>query len=222
MSEKSSFELTHEERSYFQRLFRRELWPFGAAVVVVLALFWGLGIKPLRNVRPVTGNEFTEHAGIALDLRTEVERLVAEYSTAPSKKTDSKAAAPDPRVNQALKDITKLLAAIEKSRSRDTRIEKRIGDLEKTKSVPAAATGAAAGTPAGNIDLDKYRERLFNIELRQDREEKKGETFFKDVLARVEKLEVRQGEAEDGSAGDVRAILERIAALEARLSAAGN
>ena len=198
MASETSFELTPEERGYFQRLFRRTMWPFVAAAAVVATLMWVVGIQPLRDARESSDALAGEHGGLALDLRTEVARLVRELVSEPNALGKVEA---DPRVARALGLIEALGSELEKSRKRVIKLEQRVGEFES--SVPAAV-------PAGDVEpaveaeaIEAFRARVFAVELRQDRSEEK------------------QQELETARAESQRRIEERLTALENRLADPG-
>ena len=98
--------------------------------------------------------------------------------------------------------------------------ESRLAELEASLARhPASAPLQGSGVPvypAG--DLASIRERLYNLEMRQDRQEKERTALQQDVLARLYRLEQSVQSEAAARLDNLESSAQRVERLELRLS----
>ncbi len=171
----NEIEVSADEERFLRRFVRRELLPWLAGVAALAALALGAAlhapIGALADSAPGSERAWSETTGLdsaaLAELRAENARLRADLG------------ALEPRLRELFE-------------SRLARLEGSVA--ARTTSVSRETAGDTAPKPLG--DPSAIRERLYNLEMRQDRKEQERAALQQDVLARLYELErVSQAEA---------------------------
>jgi hypothetical protein len=198
-------EVTPEEARFLHRFVRRTVLPWIAGVGALAALALGVALSSSSPIAPIaagTAAPGEEHEAARDELRQELASLREELAALRA----SAGRAARPGDGQA-------------GRIRDE-LEPRLAKLEAAFAKPAPrvagqASGRAESSPG---DLVTIRDRLYNLESRQERQEKERAALQQDVLARLYDLE-RSTQSEAAARIDnLQTSEQRVARLELRLS----
>jgi len=211
MSETEEFALTPTEEAFFRRFFQRLVLRYLALACIVAAAVLLGGFFLVATLVP-TDSEVEEVAPVSplpsepeplIDIRAELGRVAAELAATQSR-GDEKAKDARRRAAQLTK---RLEAALQ-----------RLAALEATIAAappPAAPAPQQASIPA---DLGGFRERLHNLERRQDRVESARTRDTRALLDRVGNLELFRQEIEEKRDSSQASVLDRLHAIEERIS----
>jgi hypothetical protein len=212
MSEPEDFALTPAEEAFFRRFFQRLVLRYMAFACIVASLlilggFLLLGaFEPteprVEEVEPVS--PLPSEPQPPVDIRAELERVAAELAAQQSRRGNQKAKDVLRRAEQLAKELE---AAIQRLTALEAKVE--------ISPPPAAPAAQPASVPS---DLGGVRERLYNLESRQDRLESAQTHDTRGLLDRVGNLERFRHELEPRRDEAEARILDRLYAIEERLS----
>lgn len=208
--------MTDAEARVFRRFVRRETLPWFAGALAFALLLAGVSFalathlaEPAIAPRPLerAGSGGVSPAELA-SLRDELASLRGEL--------EAGLAANRRDLASVEKELGETSQSIETLRGRISKAEKAV----KAKAARSAGPELAAG------DADALRQRLSNLEKRQDDLESKRATFAKDVLNRLYAVETGRDHAEatrlesdEKARARLRNLEERFSQIEARLGA---
>ena len=198
-------EVTPEEARFLHRFVRRTVLPWIAGVGAIAALALGVALSSSSPIAPIaagTAAPGEEHEAARDELRQELASLREELAALRA----SAGRTAHPGVDDG-------------KRIRDD-LEPRLAKLEAafSKRAPPAPGQASSPAESSPSDLVTIRDRLYNLETRQDRQEKERAVLQQDVLARLYDLE-RSTQSEVAARIDnLQTSQERVARLELRLS----
>jgi hypothetical protein len=235
----NEIEVSLEEKRFLRRFVRRELGPWlaGVAALAGLALVAALLAPPSRLTDPApdAGRALTESSGLdatsLAGLRAEnarlradltaleraikaeltaLERAVAAARSLPAAGVDgAEASELEARLREAFEArVSRLESALE---TRSTSVSREVvGDSREV-------VGDSAPVLLG--DLNAIRERLFNLEMRQDRKDQERAALQQDVLARLYELERASQTEAAARIANLETGEQRLEKLELRVGA---
>lgn len=208
MSDAGEFQITPEEERFLRAFFRRQagryLIALGALAIVSLASALAIS-RPGAPAAETLAEPST--AAHELDaLRAEHERLRVELAELAERRE---------RPAAASGEWVARLGALEK------RVATALGRIERVEQRARSTAGAAPAAPAAAADPDpaqaaSVRERLYNLEARQESVESQHQVFQKDLLERMRELEESRAWLASHRAEVDRSVLERLDSLEQR------
>lgn len=204
--QEGGFAITPEEdrflRAYFHRHAGRYLLALGALALAIVCTVW-ITVRPdddgaaaLAGAEAEAESQSQEIEAVRAEnqtLRAEVEELGGRL--------------------EALDAAARQVASVEKRLAGALR---RLDRVESRVEQGSAASNAAPPDAAGAWDASSILERLYNLEVRQEREEQSRTTFEKSLLARMHELEQRESGVANATASTQQGLLERLDSLEQR------
>jgi hypothetical protein len=217
MSEPEEFTLTPAEEAFFRGFFHRlALRYLALGCIVAAALLLG-GFFLITALEP-SDSEIEEVAPVSplpaepeppLDIRAELERVAAELAAQHARQGNEKAKAALRRAEELARELD---AAVQRLMVLEAKIQAAPPPAARP---PAAPASQPASAPA---DLGSFRERLYNMELRQDSIESAQTRDTRSLLDRVDNLERFRLELEQKRDDAQALVLDRLYAIEERLS----
>jgi len=196
-------EVSPEEERFLRRFVRRETLPWLAGVSALAALALGAALhQPLApnatsSLAPAPGAlpaVSDPDEGPLVALREENERLRADLGTLAREVAELKSVARAGAVGGANVDVHEL-----ELRVREV-FETRVARLESSLAALPASADAGDGAPVQDADLVAIRDRVFNLEMRQDRKDQERAALQQELLARLDELERAHAQLEHSRA----------------------
>ncbi len=185
----AEFEVTAEEQRFLERFFRRQVRPYVLlmAVIAVTAAWWS-----------PTGDENARvkvNAGQIAGVRAEGDRLRADVD-ALAARLETKLANSDRGGDELERRVQDARRSVRMIEARVTAALDRRLDVLESRVEKSGASRASFGAPppeAATWDVGAILDRLYNLEMRQDSEQRSDVTRSARLEERLSRLEERLG-----------------------------